>query len=57
MKLYWALTPTVDDERARELFEKRYGYPPLEIKRYPKSVILLGPINEEIQDKVSVEQA
>ena len=47
MKLYWALSPTVDDERARELFEIRYGKPPREIKRYPKAILLLGPINEK----------
>ena len=50
MKLYWALSPTVTNERARELFELRFGKPPLEIKRYPKSVILLGPIDEKVED-------
>ena len=41
---YWALSPTVDDARARELFELRYGKQPLRIKRYPKSVLLIGPL-------------
>ena len=42
---YWALSPTVDDERGRELYELRHGKQPLEIKRYPKSVLLIGPID------------
>ena len=43
---YWALSSDATDDYARELFEKRYGKPPLEIKRYPKAVLLLGPIVE-----------
>ena len=44
--LYWAIDPTATDEYARELFVKRYGKQPAEVKRYPKSVLLLGPVND-----------
>ena len=43
---YWALSSDTTDERGRELYEIRYGKPPLSIKRYPKAVLLLGPIVE-----------
>jgi len=43
---YWALSSDATDDYARELFEKRYGKQPLRIKRYPRSVLLLGPIEE-----------
>ena len=43
--VYWALSPTIDNDRARELFEIRYGKQPLRVKRYPKSVLLIGPID------------
>ena len=43
---YWALSSDTTDERGRKLFEKRYGKQPLRIKRYPKAVLLLGPIEE-----------
>ena len=43
---YWALSSDTTDERARELFEIRYGKQPRVIKRYPRCVLLLGPIVE-----------
>ena len=45
-QMYWALSSDATDDYARELFEKRYGKQPLRIKRYPRSVLLLGPIEE-----------
>ena len=43
-KLWWALDPTCSDERAIELYTSRYGMPPIEIRRYPRSILLVGPI-------------
>ena len=50
-KLYWAITSDASDEYARELFEKRYGCLPEEIKRYPKCALLLGPIPKGGKDE------
>ena len=44
--LWQAYTPDVSDEKAKELFEKKYGYVPEGQKRYA-SVLLVGPIFEE----------
>ena len=41
---WWALDPTCTDERAIELYTSRYKKPPAEIKRYPRSILLVGPI-------------
>jgi len=44
--LWQAYTPDLSDEKAKELFEKKYGYSPKGQKRYA-SVLLVGPIFEE----------
>lgn len=44
--LWQAYTPDLDDEKAKKLFEAKYGYKPSSQKRYA-SILLVGPIFEE----------
>jgi hypothetical protein len=52
---FWGISPDVTDERGRELFKSKFGKQPAEIIRYPKCVLLLGPIVEDVGDSRSLQ--
>ena len=41
---YWGISSDATDEQGRELFERKFGKPPATVIRYPKAILLLGPI-------------
>ena len=43
---FWGISSDATDEYGRELFERKFGAPPATVIRYPRCILLLGPIVE-----------
>ena len=43
---FWGISSDASDEYGRELYTKKFGKPPATIIRYPRCILLLGPIVE-----------